>query len=56
MLPERLSTDLTSLREGPGATGFQGLDVGDRVSVESVGTNVEHGFIDFARSTGRAVK
>lgn len=36
--------------EGRVVRGFQGLDVGDRVSVELVGTNVEQGFIDFARA------
>jgi VacB/RNase II family 3'-5' exoribonuclease len=41
--------------EGRVVRGFQGLDVGDRVSVELVGTNVEQGFIDFARVDGRAV-
>jgi hypothetical protein len=29
--------------------GFEGLDVGDRVRVELKGTDVERGFIDFAR-------
>jgi exoribonuclease-2 len=29
--------------------GYQGLDVGDRVRVELVDTNVERGFVDFAR-------
>jgi VacB/RNase II family 3'-5' exoribonuclease len=42
--------------EGRVVRGFQGLDVGDRVSVELVGTNVEQGFIDFARVDGRAVQ
>lgn len=42
--------------EGRVVRGFQGVDVGDRVSVELVGTNVERGFIDFARVDGRAVK
>jgi exoribonuclease R len=42
--------------EGRVVRGFQGLDVGDRVSVELVGTNVEQGFIDFARVDGRAVE
>ncbi|HET9001201.1 MAG TPA: RNB domain-containing ribonuclease, partial [bacterium] len=42
--------------EGRVVRGFQGLDVGDRVSVELVGTNVEQGFIDFARVDGCAVK
>lgn len=42
--------------EGRVVRGFQGLDVGDRVSAELVGTNVEQGFIDFARVDGRAVK
>jgi hypothetical protein len=27
----------------------EGLDVGDRVRVELIGTDVERGFIDFAR-------
>jgi exoribonuclease-2 len=35
--------------EGKVVRGFQGLDVGDRVSVELVSTDVERGFIDFAR-------
>jgi len=33
--------------EGRVVRGFDGLDVGDAVSVELVGTDVEHGFIDF---------
>lgn len=36
--------------EGRVTRGFQGLDVGDRVRVELVHTDVERGFIDFARS------
>ena len=28
----------------------EGLDVGDRVRVELIGTDVERGFIDFART------
>lgn len=36
--------------EGKLVRGFKGVDVGDRVRVELVGTNVERGFIDFARS------
>ncbi len=38
--------------EGRVVRGFQGLDVGDRVSVELVDTDVERGFIDFARVNG----
>ncbi len=34
--------------EGRIVRGFQGLDVGDRVGVELVGTDVDRGFIDFA--------
>jgi hypothetical protein len=30
--------------------GFEGLDVGDRVRVELISTDVERGFIDFARA------
>jgi hypothetical protein len=30
--------------------GFKDLDVGDRVHVELIGTDVERGFIDFARA------
>ena len=41
--------------EGRVVRGFQGLDIGDRVSVELVGTNVERGFIDFARVGEQAV-
>jgi len=35
--------------EGKIVQGFEGLDVGDRVRVELLDTNVEQGFIDFAR-------
>ena len=42
--------------EGRVVRGFQGLDVGDRVSVELIGTNVEQGFIDFARVDGHAAE
>ncbi len=34
--------------EGKVVRGFEGLDVGDRVGVELVSTDVERGFIDFA--------
>jgi exoribonuclease-2 len=34
--------------EGRVVRGFEGLDVGDRVRVELVHTDVVHGFIDFA--------
>ncbi len=36
--------------EGKLAQGFQGLDVGDRVHVKLVHTDVERGFIDFVRA------
>jgi exoribonuclease-2 len=36
--------------EGRVVRGFEGLDVGDRVRVELVHTDVERGFIDFERS------
>jgi VacB/RNase II family 3'-5' exoribonuclease len=39
--------------EGRVVRGEHGLDVGDRVSVELVHTDVERGFIDFARANGR---
>jgi exoribonuclease-2 len=35
--------------EGKVVRGADGLDVGDRVRVKLLATNVEHGFIDFAR-------
>jgi VacB/RNase II family 3'-5' exoribonuclease len=35
--------------EGKVVRGFQGLDVGDRIRVELVHTDVERGFVDFAR-------
>jgi hypothetical protein len=36
--------------EGKLLRGFEGLDVGDRVRVEFIGTDVERGFIDFRRA------
>jgi VacB/RNase II family 3'-5' exoribonuclease len=36
--------------EGRVVRAYQGLDVGDRVRVQLVDTNVERGFIDFARA------
>jgi exoribonuclease-2 len=36
--------------EGKLIRGFEGLDVGDRVRVELIGTDAERGFIDFART------
>jgi len=39
--------------EGRVVRGFEGLDVGDRVRVQLVGTDVDRGFIDFARVGGR---
>ena len=36
--------------EGKVVRGFEGLDVGDRVRVQLVRTDVAHGFIDFVRS------
>jgi exoribonuclease-2 len=38
--------------EGKVVRGYEGLDVGDRVRVELLKTDVERGFIDFARSGG----
>jgi hypothetical protein len=35
--------------EGKVVRGFEDLDVGDRVKLELVGTDVERGFIDFVR-------
>ena len=35
--------------EGRLEQGFQGLDVGDHVRVKLIHTDVERGFIDFAR-------
>ena len=39
--------------EGKLIRGFEGLDAGDRVRVELTGTDVERGFIDFARAGRR---
>jgi exoribonuclease R len=36
--------------EGKVIRGFEGLDVGDQVRVELIRTDVEQGFIDFARA------
>ncbi len=44
---------LHPLTEGRVVRGFQGLDVGDRVRVELIHTDVERGFVDFARSPGQ---
>ena len=38
--------------EGRVIHGFEGLDVGEKVTVELVHTNVERGFIDFAHLPG----
>lgn len=38
---------LTVPVEGRVVHGFEGMDVGDRVRVQLIGTNVERGFIDF---------
>ncbi len=39
--------------EGKLVRGAAGADVGDRVAVQLVGTDIEHGFIDFARVGGK---
>jgi len=36
--------------EGKLMRGFEGLDVGDQVRIELIGTNIERGFIDFGRT------
>jgi exoribonuclease-2 len=41
------------LTEGKVVRGFEGLDVGDRVRVELIHTDVERGFIDFVRAKTR---
>ena len=38
------------IEEGGLVRGFKGLDVGERVHVELTGTDVERGFIGFARA------
>jgi exoribonuclease-2 len=38
------------IEEGKLIRGFEALDVGDRARVELIGTDVERGFIDFARA------
>ena len=38
--------------EGKVVRGIKGLDVGDRVKVELLHTDVERGFIDFGRAHG----
>jgi exoribonuclease-2 len=38
--------------EGKLVRGSQGLDVGDRVRVTLLATDVERGFIDFGRAAG----
>ncbi|MGB8644812.1 MAG: RNB domain-containing ribonuclease [Anaerolineae bacterium] len=40
---------LTVPVEGKVVQGFDGLDVGDKVSVQLISTNVEQGFIDFSQ-------
>ncbi len=46
---------LTVPVEGRLYSGFEGLDVGNRVRVQLVSTDVERGYIDFKRvgKTGR---
>ncbi len=39
--------------EGKLVEGFHGVDVGDRIHVELVSTDVENGHIDFRRVNGR---
>jgi len=39
--------------EGKVVRGYKGIDVGDRVRVELVHTDVENGFVDFARVEGK---
>jgi VacB/RNase II family 3'-5' exoribonuclease len=41
---------VTPAAEGKVVRGFEGLDVGDRVRVELVHTDVERGFVDFSRA------
>jgi exoribonuclease-2 len=36
--------------EGKLVRGFEGLDIGDRVRVQLISTDVERGFIDFRRA------
>ncbi len=43
---------LAPAAEGKVVRGAEGLDVGDRVRVELVATDVERGFVDFARAEG----
>jgi exoribonuclease-2 len=38
------------LAEGRMVKGFEGLDVGDKVRVQLVHTDVQRGFIDFVRA------
>lgn len=40
--------------EGKVVDGFEGMDVGERVRVELIGTDVERGFIDFVRAPAAA--
>jgi exoribonuclease-2 len=40
--------------EGKVVRGAAGLDVGDRVTVELAGVDVERGFVDFVRVGGAA--
>ena len=35
--------------EGMLKSGFEGIDVGDRIRVQLISLNVERGFIDFKR-------
>ena len=41
----------TPTAEGKLVKGFEGIDVGDRVRVALLDTNIERGFIDFERLT-----
>jgi hypothetical protein len=45
-----LCSPIAPAMEGKLIQGFESLDVGDGLRVELIGTDVERGFIDFART------
>jgi hypothetical protein len=49
MEPEGLIKQVSLAVEGKLVQGFNGIDVGDRMRVQLIDTNVDRGYIDFKK-------